>query len=157
MEAKCRDGRVRNDLKLVHINISVCKYISLLATGIFFFQINVGLVDLVDRNPPDLKIRRGSTLPVSVKKSDSALAVTQVAVQKQLAHNQTLRKDADVEWVLVYPDMDVVLYLPGTSEFFYVEGYKESIGRPYNRINVYLCKKTHYDGEYMVVPFFYSH
>ena len=94
-----------------------------------------------------LKIKRGSLLPVDVKKSDSHFSVKESGVKKQLAHNKQLRDDAESEWLLLYPDMDNVLNLPGKSELFIVEKYKESLGRPYSRVNLYICKMLDYESK----------
>ena len=64
---------------------------------------------------------------------------------KQLAHIKQLRDDEDNNWVLLYPDMDNVLYLPGTKELSSVEKYKELLGRPYSRVNLYICKMVDYE------------
>jgi len=47
----------------------------------------------------------------------------------------------------------MVLYIPGTRECFLVEKYKESIGKPYNRVNLYLCRKADYEGNWSVLKF----
>ena len=62
-----------------------------------------------------LKIKRGSLLPVDVKKSDSHVSVKESGVNKQLAHNKQLRDDEESEWLLLYLDMDTVLNLPGKN------------------------------------------
>ncbi|XP_046861702.1 uncharacterized protein LOC124454984 isoform X2 [Xenia sp. Carnegie-2017] len=38
-----------------------------------------------------------------------------------------------------------VLYLPGTTETFSVEKYKECLGRPCSSVNLYLCKTLDYE------------
>jgi hypothetical protein len=68
-----------------------------------------------------LRIRRSSLLPIDVKRSDRHFTVRTLGVQKQLAHNKKLREYADSEWVLLYPDFDLVVTLPGTTEPFTVE------------------------------------
>ena len=93
-----------------------------------------------------MKIKRDSLLPIDVKKCDSHVVVKTAGVEKQLAHNKQLR-DESSEWVLLYPDMELVLYLPGTTETFSVEKYKESLGRPYSRVNLYVCKTLDYESE----------
>jgi hypothetical protein len=87
-----------------------------------------------------LRIKRGSLLPLDVKKSDSSFTVKSLGMDKQLAHHKNLRDSVDFQCVLLYPDYDLVNNIPGTSQPFTVEGYKEAIGRPYNRVNLYLCK-----------------
>ena len=68
-------------------------------------------------------------------------------MDKQLAHNKQLRDCGDFECVLLYPDLDLVNNIPGTSDPFTVEGYKEAIGRPYNQVNLYLCKLDDFESK----------
>jgi hypothetical protein len=107
-------------------------------------QINIGIVELEGNHS---KIKRGSLLPVDVKKSDSHATVKDSGVNKQLAHNKQLRKEDDNEWLLLYPDMDNVVNIPGKNELFTVEKYKESLGRPYSRVNLYICKMLDFEGK----------
>lgn len=88
-------------------------------------------------------------LPISVRKSATDVTVKRVAVEKHMAHNKSLRAESaemKTEWILLYPDLDVAFYIPGTKDCFSVEKYKESIGKPYNRVNLYLCRKRDYEG-----------
>ena len=115
---------------------------------IFHLQINVGLVDLNSEHT-ELKIKRALMLPISVRKSATDVTVERVAVEKHMAHNKSLRAESaemKTEWILLYPDLDVTFYVPGTKDCFSVEKYKESIGKPYNRVNLYLCRKRDYEG-----------
>ena len=91
--------------------------------------------------------KKGSLLPLDVKKSDSSFAVKNLGMDKQLAHNKQLRDCGDFECVLLYPDLDLVNNIPGTSDPFTVEGYREAIGRPYNRVNLYLCKLDDFESK----------
>lgn len=68
-------------------------------------------------------------------------------MEKQFAHNKKLRESDDCEWLLLYPDFDLVLHIPGTQEPFSVEKYKESIGRPYSRVNLYLCRVPDFESK----------
>ena len=123
--------------------------------SLFNLQINVGLVE-INNEHNELKIKRASSLPISVRKSATDLTVKRVAIEKHLAHNKSLRvetNELNTEWILLYPDLDVVLYIPGTRECFSVEKYKESIGKPYNRVNLYLCRKADYEGNQRVLKF----
>ena len=42
------------------------------------------------------------------------------------------------EYVLCYPDQSIVQFIPGTNIEFTVERYKEEIGKPYSKIDLYL-------------------
>ena len=70
-----------------------------------------------------------------MKKVNSHVAVKNLAMEKQFAHKKQLRECRECGWVLLYPDFDLVLTLPGKSESFSVGHYKESIGRPYSQVN----------------------
>lgn len=68
-------------------------------------------------------------------------------MEKHFAHNKQLRECDQCEWVLLYPDLDLVLTLPGKSEPFSVGRYKDSIGKPFSRVNLYLCKLSDYESK----------
>ena len=86
-------------------------------------------------------------LPIDVQKSDTSIFVKNAGVNKQLAHNQQLRNLEPTEWLLLYPDMDIVDKIPGSTEKFTVEKYKEELGRPYSRVNLYICNMLHFEGK----------
>ncbi len=94
-----------------------------------------------------LKIKRSSLLPINVRKSDTSILVKNAGVNKQLAHNQLLQNLEPTEWLLLYPDMDIVDKIPGSNEKFTVEKYKDELGRPYSRVNVYICNMVHFEGK----------
>ena len=58
-----------------------------------------------------------------------------------------MRESEECEWLLLYPDFDPVLNVPGTEKPFSVMDYKDSIGRPFARVNLYLCRMSEYEGE----------
>ena len=71
-----------------------------------------------------MKIKRASLLPISVHKAALDVTVKRLAVEKHMAHNKSLRAESaelNTEWILLYPDFDAVLYIPGTKECFSVE------------------------------------
>ncbi|XP_053272707.1 G2/M phase-specific E3 ubiquitin-protein ligase-like [Pleuronectes platessa] len=45
----------------------------------------------------------------------------------------------DGEYVLLYPDGSQVKNIPGTDTPFTIEKYKEAIGKPYQRLTLYIC------------------
>ena len=81
-----------------------------------------------------------------MRNSNSCIAVKNAGVSKQLAHNKHLRDLDQTEWFLLYPDMDIVLNIPGSSEKFTVEKYKDELGRPYSRVNLYICSIHDFEG-----------
>ena len=40
----------------------------------------------------------------------------------------------------MYPDMEIVDIVPGKQHKFIVQKYKDELGRPYSKIDLYLCK-----------------
>ena len=104
----------------------------------------------IDSDCKKLKVKRRSLLPVEVRKSDSHVTVKNMGVAKQYAHNKQLREDGNCEWILLYPDFDLVLHLPGTESPFSVGKYKESIGRAYSRVNLYLSRLSDYESKYTI-------
>ena len=88
-----------------------------------------------------------------MRKAATDVTVKRVAVEKHMAHNESLRTESakmKTKWILLYPDLDVDFYSPGTKDCFSVERYKESIGKPYNRVNLYLCRKRDYEAQLFV-------
>ena len=96
----------------------------------------------INKEGTELKIKRASHLPVSVPRTATDVLVKRKAVEKHMAHNKDLHAESlesEMQWILLYPDLDVVLYIPGTKECFSMAKYKESIGKPYNRVNLLRC------------------
>ena len=98
--------------------------------------INVGLVRFVS---PDVTIPiRGKTLPIKVKKDSSYTEVFAEALVKREAHDKAF--DTKTSWKLVYLDGQLAITLPGQPEDeFTLRKYKEDLGKPFNRITLYLC------------------
>lgn len=101
-----------------------------------FALINVGVMRFIS---PDVTIPiRGKTLPLKVKKDSSYSEVFADALVKREAHDKAF--DPKTSWKLVYPDGQLALTLPGQPEDeFTLRKYKEDLGKPYNRITLYLC------------------
>ena len=49
--------------------------------------------------------------------------------------------------MLCYPDQSIVQFIPGTSVELTVERYKEEIGKPYSKIDLYLCNVSGADSD----------
>ncbi|KAJ7388109.1 hypothetical protein OS493_039761, partial [Desmophyllum pertusum] len=98
-------------------------------------SINVGIVHIVNG---ELKIKRSSLMPITVPKSSSSVIVRRAAIDKHKAHNVKLPDTLD--WKLLYPDFQEVNNIPGSKHFFTVQKYHESLGKSYQRINLYLCR-----------------
>ena len=68
-----------------------------------------------------------------------------------MEHNKQMREDGESHWLLVYPDFDLVQHIPGTEEPFTVEKYKDALGRPYSRVNLFLCRMEDYESNYFII------
>ena len=101
-----------------------------------FALINVGVMRFVG---PDVTAPiRGKTLPLKVRKDCGYAEVFSEALVKRQAHDQSF--DSKTSWKLVYPDGQLAMNLPGQQEEeFTLRNYKEDLGKPYNRITLYLC------------------
>lgn len=92
----------------------------------------------------DLKQKRGSTLPIEVKSNITDITLKRVALEKHLAFNILLPKDH--EYLILYPDFQQVKYIPGTTQPFTLQRYKEYLGKPYQRITLFLCDEEDFMG-----------
>lgn len=101
-----------------------------------FTLINVGLMRYIS---PDVATPiRGKALPLKVRKDSEYVEVFAEALVKRQAHDKAF--DLNTSWKLVYPDGQLAMTLPGQpEEEFTVRKYKEDLGKPYNRITLYLC------------------
>ena len=91
----------------------------------------------------ELKVSRGPSTNHAILVSPSAgvLELLQKAVEKHSRFNRKMSDHVD-EYFLLYPDKSRVGKLPGTQEDFILERFKEELGKPYDRITLYLCKVT---------------
>ena len=101
-----------------------------------FALINIGVMRFVG---PDVRTPiRGKTLALKVRKDCGNAEVFTEALVRRQAHDQTF--DSRKSWKLVYPDGQLDINLPGQEEEeFTLRNYKEDLGKPYNRITLYLC------------------
>ena len=86
-----------------------------------------------------LKILKGRSLPVAVNACINAKGLLQEALTKHSKHFRSFNGNIN-EYVLLYPDNTVVNLLPGSSQFFSLEDYKEDLGKPYSKMSLHLCK-----------------
>ncbi|KAL7400246.1 hypothetical protein ABVT39_009121 [Epinephelus coioides] len=102
-------------------------------------QINTGIMCLQNDT---MKAVRGKTLPLIVDPDTDAAGLHLLAVKKMTDFNTDLEEGP---YVLIYPDSTEVNNIPGTLKPFTLRGYKAEIGKPYNRITVFICLRTDYD------------
>ena len=101
--------------------------------------IHIGLMRLKDG---ELKVIRGSTLPLKVLPSIGAEELLRKGAEKIMKFNSDLSLYGATSLSLLYPDRTEVKCLPGGTEPFTLQRYKDELGKSYNRITLYLCKKT---------------
>ena len=105
-------------------------------------NVKIGLITYRQEHG-ELKASRGSSTnhTVSVSPSVGVGELLEKAVEKHSRFNRKL-SDRVEEYYLLYPDKSRVENLPGTQEEFSLKRYKEELGKPYDRITLYLCKVT---------------
>ena len=101
--------------------------------------IHIGLIRLKDG---ELKVIRGSSLPLKVLPSIGAEELLRKGAEKMVKFNSDLSLYGSSSFTLLYPDRTEVKYLPGGAEPFTLQRYKEELGKSFNRITLYLCKTT---------------
>ena len=101
-------------------------------------SINVGFMKL--EKSGNLKRCRGKTLPVKVKCTAKAESILEKSVKKHANHDKKIHEG--LEYVLLYPDQSKVMYLPGTTEEFVLEKYRDDIGKSYQRVTLFIAKKN---------------
>lgn len=100
--------------------------------------LNVGLMYLCGNM---LKPVRGKTLPVRALPSVNKVELLGKCVDKHAAHDRSFAPCQG--HTLVYPDGTEVVTIPGKpTESFTLERYKNEIGKPYNRITLYLALRS---------------
>ena len=104
-------------------------------------MINVGLIETNEKSV--VAIKRGSRLATKVLKSFGPTEVAHAAVRKHADHDQFFCGSDD--YVLCYPDQKIVQFIPGSNKEFTVELYKEEIGKPYSKIDLFLCNVSNVD------------
>ena len=45
---------------------------------------------------------------------------------------------------MLYPDLTLVCMIPGTQTPFTLKEYKDELGKPYERLTLYICKREDY-------------
>ena len=103
--------------------------------------INVVLIESNEKGV--MVIKRGSRLAINVLKSFGPTEVARTAVRKHADHDQFFCGSDD--YVLCYPDQKIVQFIPGSNKEFTVELYKEEIGKPYSKIDLFLCNVSNVD------------
>ena len=99
-------------------------------------KINIGIM------VPDsgqLRRVRGKSLTVNVPKNATASMLLEAGAEKHKAHSKDIIKQ-EYNYVLLYEDCTEVKTLKESSEAFVLYKYKNECGKPYHRLNFFLCE-----------------
>ncbi len=96
----------------------------------------LGLMEY-DHETCDPRCVFGKTFPVKVTPDMTYDQVLERSLTKWENYDRTFSRDRG--YVLVYPDGKLARTIPGGSDEFVMGKYKEELGKPYSRINMYLC------------------
>ena len=99
--------------------------------------IQVGIIS-GDEKEETLHIIRGSRLPIKIPKNAGSQEILKKSIEKHSNHDQFFCGVED--WSLLHPDQKKVEYIPGTNVPFTLQQYKEDLGKPFSKIDLYLCK-----------------
>ena len=91
----------------------------------------------------DLKPVRGKRIPIQVKETACNLQIKGDAITKHADNDQEFCYHES--WVMVYPEMKEVLFIPGSTSKFILKDYKNYLGKPYSHLIFYLCTKSDFD------------
>ncbi|RVE63364.1 hypothetical protein OJAV_G00135520 [Oryzias javanicus] len=89
-----------------------------------------------------LRPQRGKNISLQTDRGNTATSLLNQAVKKMKDFNNDVK---DGPFVLLYPDGTEVVNIPGTQKPFTVEAYKHELGRPYQRITLYICLKEDFE------------
>ena len=104
-------------------------------------MINVVLIETNEKGV--VAVKRESRLATKVLKSFGPTEVAHATVRKHADHDHHFCGSDD--YVLCYPDQKIVQFIPGNNKEFTVELYKEEIGKPYSKIDLFLCNVSNVD------------
>ena len=88
----------------------------------------------------NLKRCRGKTLSVKVRPTANAQYILEKGVTKHANHDKKVHEGLD--YVLLYPDHSKVVKLPGTTNEFILEKYREDVGKAFNRITLFIASRS---------------
>ena len=106
--------------------------------------INIGIMRYVEEESL-LKPQRGKSLPIRLPKTADSDEVLKLAVAKQSLHNgNEIVHNSVKSYKLLYPDGTEVKRLKESDEAFSLQGYRAELGKPFNRLTLYLCGSSEY-------------
>ena len=95
-------------------------------------SINIGILKWSDKQLY-LKPVRGKRVAIKVKTNESYSNLLQKAISKFRTFNKDLL-DTECEYVLTFENGDVANIIPGSTEEFTLNKYKEEIGKDFRSI-----------------------
>ena len=106
--------------------------------------IKIGIMRYVEEESI-LKPQQGKSLPIRLPKTADSEEVLKLAGAKQSLHNGNEIVNSSVKsYKLLYPDGTEVKQLKESDEAFSLQGYKAELGKPFNRLTLYLCDSSEY-------------
>ena len=103
--------------------------------------INIGIMK--SRDDGTLFTVRGKTMPVRVPTTIRKVPLLMASVEKHRDHDLSFNRSGSHN---LYPDGREVFTIPSKpTELFQLDKYKDEIGKPYNRITLYLMEKDELD------------
>ena len=98
--------------------------------------VNVGLFE--SNNEGGISLKIGKRIPVNVGKQHTAEEVLETALKTHSDNEQFLCSLDD--YILCYPGQKIVEFIPGTTESFTVEKYKEGfLSKLYSKMDLFWC------------------
>ena len=104
--------------------------------------INVGLIETNEKGV--VAIKRGSRLATKVLKSFGPTEVAHATARKHADDHDQFFCGSD-DYILCYSDQKIVQFVPGSNKEFTFELNKEEIGKPYSKIDLFLCNVSNVD------------
>lgn len=86
--------------------------------------------------------QRGKTISLTTDPDITAASLLNQAVKKMKDFNKDVK---DGPFLLLYPDCTEIINIPGTQRPFTLETYKAEVGKPYQRITVFICLKKDFE------------
>lgn len=105
-------------------------------------KVQVGLVTY-DCDANNLKKVKGRTIPILLETDADADSLLSTAVEKHGRHFKQF--DASLPYVVLYSDMSLVNFLPGSAVKFTLQKYKDDLLKPYSKIYFWLCAKDDFE------------
>ena len=97
-------------------------------------MVNVGLFE--SNNEGGISLKIGRRMPVNVGKQNTAEEVLETALKTHSDNEQFLCSLDD--YILCYPGQKIVEFIPGTTESFTVEKYKEGfLSKLYSKMDLF--------------------